>query len=88
MRTVEKMQEYLHRRKFLWQLLCDEKTTAMIKSIQFVCVGLLVTIFMEGMFTLGSAFDFEHYNAFAWITQAIVAIAVITTALRVAKEGE
>jgi hypothetical protein len=43
---------------------------------------------MEGMFTLGSAFDFEHYNAFAWITQAIVAIAVITTALRVAKEGE
>ena len=60
----------------------------MLKSIQYVCVGLLVTILLEGMFTLGNAFYFEKYNAFAWLTQAIIAIAVITTALRVVKEGK
>lgn len=60
----------------------------MLKSIQYVCVGLLVTIFMEGMFTLGSVFHFETYNAFAWITQGVIVVAVVTTALRVAKEGE
>jgi hypothetical protein len=60
----------------------------MLKSIQYVCVGLLVTIFMEGMFTLGSVFHFETYSAFAWITQGVIAVAVVTTALRVAQEGE
>ena len=60
----------------------------MLKSIQYVCVGLLVTIFMEGMFTLGSVFHFETYNAFAWITQVVIVVAVVTTALRVAKEGK
>ena len=60
----------------------------MIKSIQYVCLGLLVTILLEGMFTLGNAFYFETYNAFAWITQGVIVVGVVTTALRVAKEGK
>jgi hypothetical protein len=68
------------------QLLCDDKIKAMIKSIQYVCVGLLITIFMEGMFTLGNAFYFETYNAFGWITQGVIIIGVVTTAIRIANE--
>ena len=58
----------------------------MIKSVQYVCLGLLLTIFMEGMCTLGNAFYFETYNAFAWITQGIIIIGVVTTAIRIANE--
>ena len=83
---LEKNEEFFYSRKFLLQLLCDDKIKAMIKSIQYVCVGLLITIFMEGMFTLGSAFCFETYNAFAWITQGVIIIGVITTAIRIAQE--
>jgi hypothetical protein len=41
-RTVEKMQEYLHRRKFLWQLLCDDKIKAMKKIITISILLLLI----------------------------------------------
>lgn len=58
----------------------------MLKSIQYVSLGLLITIFMEGMFTLGSVFDFETYNAFAWITQGVIVVGVVTTAIRIAQE--
>lgn len=33
---------------------------------------LLVTIFLEGMFTLGSALDFENYSAMGVIFQALM----------------
>ena len=58
----------------------------MLKSIQYVSLGLLITIFMEGMFTLGSVFYFETYSAFAWITQGVIVVGVITTAIRIAQE--
>ena len=58
----------------------------MLKSIQYVSFGLLITIFMEGMFTLGSVFHFETYNAFAWITQGVIIVGVVTTAIRIAQE--
>ena len=39
MRTVEKMQEYLHRRKFLWQLLCDDKSKLIVMKDNKFCCG-------------------------------------------------
>jgi hypothetical protein len=33
---------------------------------------LLITIFLEGMFTLGSALDFENYSAMGVVFQALM----------------
>jgi hypothetical protein len=33
---------------------------------------LLITIFLEGMCTLGSALDFEHYSAMGVVFQALM----------------
>lgn len=58
----------------------------MIKSIQYVSISILVTIFLEGMLTLGSCFNFSMYGAFAWFAQAVIFTATITTALRLKDE--
>lgn len=34
--------------------------------------GLLILLFLEGMMTLGHAFDFENYNIMGWIVQIIL----------------
>lgn len=59
-----------------------------IKQIQYVSLGLILLVFLEGMMTLGSAFSFECYNTFAWIVQAVLVVATVTTALRIEKVGE
>lgn len=59
-----------------------------IKRLQYVAVAMIALIFFEGMMTLGTAFDFNNYNTFAWIAQAILVIACVTTALRLVEEGE
>lgn len=58
----------------------------MVKTIQYVSISILLIIFMEGMFTLGDAFNFNKYNAFAWFAQAVIFTATITTALRIRDE--
>ena len=60
----------------------------MIKSIQYVSLSLLLTIFLEGMLTLGSCFNFNDYNACAWIVQGVVVTVAVTTALRIQQEEE
>jgi len=57
-----------------------------IKQVQYITVAIIVTVFFEGMLTLGSAFQFESYNWFAWFVQAVVFAFAITTALRLADE--
>lgn len=59
-----------------------------IKRLQYVAIAMIVLMFLEGMMTLGTAFDFSNYGAFAWIAQAILVIACATTALRLVEEGE
>ncbi len=59
-----------------------------IKRLQYVTVALIALMFFEGMMTLGTAFDFSNYGTFAWIAQAIVVIACVTTALRLVEEGD
>lgn len=59
-----------------------------IKRLQYASVGIVLLIFFEGMMTLGSAFNFEDYSTFAWIAQGILVTATVTTALRLADEGE
>jgi len=37
----------------------------------------LGAIFIEGMLTLGTAFNFNNYNAMAWIVQVLIASVVV-----------
>jgi hypothetical protein len=58
----------------------------MIKTIQYVSLGILLTIFLEGLLTMGWAFNFNKYGVFAWLVQAIILTTVVTTALRIRQE--
>jgi NADH:ubiquinone oxidoreductase subunit 3 (subunit A) len=58
----------------------------MIKTIQYVSLSILLTIFLEGLLTMGWAFDFNKYGVFAWLVQAIILTTVVTTALRIRQE--
>lgn len=58
-----------------------------LKQVQYVAVAIVATVFFEGMLTLGTAFQFEDYNWFAWFVQSVVFAFAITTALRLVEEG-
>jgi hypothetical protein len=58
----------------------------MIKTIQYVSLGILLTIFIEGLLTMGWAFNFNSYGVFAWLVQATILTTVVTTALRIRQE--
>jgi len=49
-----------------------------------ISLGLLVLIFIEGMMTLGSAFNFERYSVFGWIVQAILVVFTISLSAMIA----
>jgi len=59
-----------------------------MKSLNYyvmsVCLGLLTLIFVEGILTMGSAFNFKDYGVFAWIAQTIGIVFTITLSLHVA----
>jgi hypothetical protein len=50
-----------------------------IKYMFSISIGLLVLMLIEGLFTMGSAFDFANYSAIGWIAQ-VVATAFIVSA--------
>jgi hypothetical protein len=61
----------------------------MSKVIQYtmgISLGLLVLILIEGMMTLGSAFHFENYSAFAWIVQGILVIFTLCVSISAIEE--
>jgi hypothetical protein len=49
--------------------------------IMGISLGLLVLILIEGMITIGSAFNFENYSAFGWIVQSILVIFTISLSI-------
>lgn len=46
-----------------------KNTIGFIGRLSAVMIGI---IFLEGMFTLGSALDFEHYSAMGVVFQALM----------------
>ncbi len=52
--------------------------------VMSVCLGLLTLIFLEGILTMGSAFNFNNYGVFAWICQTIGIVFTITLSLHIA----
>ena len=49
-----------------------------LKTTASICTGLITLLFIEGMFTFGQAFNFEEYNWFGWIVQAIFVLLTIS----------
>lgn len=52
--------------------------------IMSITLGMICLVFIEGMMTLGSAFQFEHYGTFAWICQAIAIVFTISLSIHIA----
>jgi hypothetical protein len=57
-----------------------------IQTTLSVSLGLLVLIFMEGMMTLGTAFNFDNYNWFCWFVQALLVIMTISLSLKISSK--
>jgi len=57
-----------------------------LRKIQYVLVAILVTMLIEGAFTLGSAFDFSKYDFLACVVQIMIYSLAVVIALRLAEE--
>jgi hypothetical protein len=52
-----------------------------IRKLFAVSAGLLILAFIEGVFTMGAAFNFHHYALIGWIMQGIAVFFTITSSL-------
>jgi hypothetical protein len=57
-----------------------------IQTTLSISVGLLVLIMMEGLMTLGTAFNFDNYNWFCWFVQALLVIMTISLSLKISSK--
>jgi hypothetical protein len=48
-----------------------------------ITLGLLALILIEGLLTLGRAFQFEKYDLFAWIVQTLLVICTVSLSIKV-----
>lgn len=53
-----------------------------------ISLGLLVLMFLEGMMTLGSAFNFEGYSTFGWIAQGIIVVFTVALSAHIATDEQ
>lgn len=59
-----------------------------IRTLHYITSGLLILMILEGMMTLGNAFDFDNYTGFGWFAQGIIVAFTVLTAVRVAAKVE
>lgn len=57
-----------------------------LRKIQYVIVAILVTMLIEGVATLGLAFDFSKYNFLAYVVQIMIYSLAVIIALRAVEE--
>lgn len=53
-----------------------------------VTLGLICLFFIEGMLTLGSAFQFEHYTVAGWIGQGVMTLFTVSLSINIAYNNE
>lgn len=56
-----------------------------ITYVMYVCIALIVLTFLEGICTMGQAFDFKQYNWLGYLFQGIVITATVCAALLMAE---
>ena len=55
-----------------------------MKTIKYtfsISIGLLVLIMIEGLFTMGSAFDFATYSVIGWIAQVVAVMFIVSASI-------
>jgi hypothetical protein len=52
-----------------------------IKYMFSISIGLLVLMLIEGLFTMGSAFDFATYSAIGWIAQVVAIMFIVSASI-------
>ena len=52
--------------------------------IMSISLGIICLVFIEGILTMGSAFNFNSYGMFAWIMQTIGLVFTISLSLHIA----
>ena len=57
-----------------------------LRQIQYVLIAILSTMLIEGIATLGLAFDFSKYDFLAYVVQIMIYSLAVIIALRVAEE--
>ena len=57
-----------------------------LRKLWAISAGLLILVFVEGMMTLGAAFDFNNYSLIGWIIQFIVLFFTVISSLLLADE--
>ena len=63
-------------------------TMKQIRTLHYITSGLIILMILEGMTTLGNAFDFNDYSAFGWFAQGIIVAFTVLTAIRIAAKVE
>jgi len=58
-----------------------------LRKLWAISAGLLILVFVEGMMTLGAAFDFNNYSLIGWIIQFIVVFFTVISSLLVIEES-
>ena len=56
----------------------------MITSIKYlfsISIGMLVLIMFEGLFTMGSAFNFSNYTTIGWICQVVATLFILSASI-------
>jgi hypothetical protein len=59
---------------------------AVIRYIGGLCLALIILMVLEGMMTLGHAFDFESYGTFGWVIQGLLVLITIWLHLEVVED--
>jgi len=59
-----------------------------IRTLHYITCAIIILMMLEGMITLGNAFDFSNYTAFGWFAQGVILAFTVLTAIRIAAKVE
>lgn len=55
----------------------------LVSFIMYVSAGLLTLLLIEGMFTLGSVFNFENYTLIGYVFQALLLSVTLSISVQI-----
>ena len=59
-----------------------------IRILHYVTCAIIILMMIEGLMTMGNAFDFDNYTGFGWFAQGIIVAFTVLTAVRIAVKVE
>ena len=59
-----------------------------IRTLHYITCAIIILMMLEGLMTMGNAFDFDNYTGFGWFAQGVIVAFTVLTAIRVAAKVE